>query len=554
MSENTGELKKQTEKLAEALQSSEERFHNIINKSADGIVVVDGVGDILFANPAAESLFDRSAADLLGRSFGFPVVAGKDTEIEIVLPGRIIVAAMRVVETQWEGKDACLATLRDVTDRKKMEEEIRHMAFHDALTDLPNRRLLMDFIKIETAQARRHQTKMALLLMDLDRFKEVNDTLGHEAGDELLKQAASRFKAAIRESDTISRTGGDEFTIIGADIGKPEYAADIALKIIETMKKPFFIAGHYLHITISLGVSIYPDDSDEINTLFRYADIAMYYAKEQGRNTFRFYNPAINVRSLEEMRLESMLRQAVERGELVVYYQPVIGVVSREMTCAEALVRWKHPELGLLDPKQFIHLAENTGYIAAIDEWVLKIVCAQTRAWLDAGLDPGCITVNLSAREFQDPYLVMKFSGILKEAGMPPQRLNIEITESLAMSDIERTIYRLNELAKMGVGVSIDDFGTGYSSLSQLKRLPIQKLKIDRSFVKDIAHDSEDRAIIKAVTAMAHSLSMRVLAEGVETDDQLSSLRTADCDEAQGYLISRALPADEFEKAFLVHK
>ena len=440
---------------------------------------------------------------------------------------------------------------RDITERKKMEEEIRHMAQHDALTDLPNRRLLQEIIKIETAQAKRHQTKMALLLLDLDRFKEVNDTLGHEAGDELLKEVSARFKANIRESDTVSRTGGDEFTFVVADINKADDAADVAQKIVASLQKPFFISGHELHVTTSLGISIYPDDGEEIDTLIRYADIAMYYAKEQGRNTFQFYNPAINIRSIERIRLESMLRQTVERGELVVYYQPQIDINSRKMICSEALVRWNHPELGLLEPKRFMGMAEETGYITVIDEWVLRTVCAQVRRWLDAGLGPARITVNLSAREFQNPHLVQKIADILKEAGTPPEYVDIEITESLAMSNITRTVSRLKELAEMGVCALIDDFGTGYSSLSQLKRLPIQRLKIDQSFIKDIATDPDDRAIINAVTSMAHSMSMRVVAEGVETDDQLSFLRATHCDEAQGFLFSRALPAYEFEHAFL---
>jgi diguanylate cyclase (GGDEF)-like protein len=386
---------------------------------------------------------------------------------------------------------------------------------------------------------------MALLLMDLDRFKAVNDTLGHEVGDELLKEVSARFKANIRESDTVSRTGGDEFTFVVADINKAEDAADVAQKIVASLQKPFFISGHELRITTSVGISIYPDDGEETDTLIRYADIAMYYAKEQGRNTFQFYNSAINIRSVERIRLESMLRQTVERGELAVYYQPQIDINSRKIICSEALVRWNHPELGLLESKRFMEMAEETGYITVIDEWVLRTVCAQVRRWLDAGLGP---------REFQNPRLVQMIANILKEAGTPPEYVDIEITESLAMSNITRTVYRLKELAEMGVRALIDDFGTGYSSLSQLKRLPIQKLKIDQSFIKDIATDPDDRAIINAVTSMAHSMSMRVIAEGVETDDQLSFLRATHCDEAQGFLFSRALPPYEFEHTFLTKK
>lgn len=433
-------------------------------------------------------------------------------------------------------------------DRKKTEEEMRHMAHHDALTDLPNRRLFVDLIKLECAEARRHRTRIALLFIDLDRFKEVNDTLGHDIGDKLLKEVAERLKTTVRESDTVSRTGGDEFNILLTDFSEVKDITDIVQKIVGSFRSSFSIAGHELHMTTSIGISIYPDDSDDIDTLFRYADISMYYAKEQGRNTFQFYNPEINIRSIERMKLEGMLRKTIDRGELVVHYQPKVNIRTRRIMCAEALVRWYHPEMGILEAKQFIPAAEDTGFITAIDEWVLKTACEQVRAWLDDGLPAVCISVNLSAREFQNPELTKRIAQILSDTGTPPGCLDIEITESLAMSNIERTISRLKEMSELGVHTSIDDFGTGYSSLNYLKRLPIETLKIDKSFIQDITTDYDDRAIISAVTAMAHNMSMKVLAEGVETEEQLSFLRDTRCDEAQGYLFSKPLPPEEYRE------
>lgn len=434
----------------------------------------------------------------------------------------------------------------DITERKRMEEQIRHMAHHDPLTDLPNRRLFTDIAQVELAQAHRNRQKAAILFLDLDRFKEVNDTLGHEAGDELLKAVAARLRASVRKSDTISRIGGDEFNIILADIPHVEDISAIARKIMDSFRTVFIVAGHELYMTTSVGISIYPDDAEDMDTLLRYADIALYYAKDQGKNTFQFFNPAINIRSLERMRLEHSLRQTIERGGLMLYYQPQIDMKTGAIVAAEALVRWQHPEMGLLDPLRFIPLAEETGLITALDEWVLRTACGQVRAWMDAGLPLTCVTVNLSARQFLSPDLARKVAEAVSAARMPTECLYLEIPERVAMGNLDATAARLKELAAMGICISIDDFGTGFSSLSHLKRLPIGKIKIDRSFVKDLATDLDDRAIISAMTAMAHNMKLGVVAEGVETAEQLSFLRATQCDEAQGYLISRPLSAEEF--------
>jgi diguanylate cyclase (GGDEF)-like protein/PAS domain S-box-containing protein len=437
---------------------------------------------------------------------------------------------------------------RNITERKLMEEKIRHQAYHDELTDLPNRRFFMDIVAIELPKAHRNQRKLAILFLDLDRFKEVNDTLGHEAGDELLREVSCRLQTCIRESDTIARIGGDEFNILLADIIRTEDITTIIRKIMSSFQSPYRIAGHDLSMTTSIGISVYPDDGKEMDTLFRYADIAMYHAKEMSKNTYQFYNPKINIQSIERMKMEGYLRQAIGRGELSVHYQPQIDIKTGHIICAEALVRWRHPQLGLLPSSRFIPAAEEIGYVTAIDEWVLRSACAQFKLWHDAGYPPLCVTVNLSAREFQNPGLVTVISQILNETGLSTDCLDIEVTESMAMHDIEHTARQLKELTAMGVRISVDDFGTGYSSLNYLKRLPIQRLKIDQSFVKDIATDPDNRAIIQAVIAMAHNMKMKVVAEGVETEEQLDFLHESQCDEAQGFLYSKPLPAEEFKE------
>ncbi len=554
--------------IENALRESEGKLSVILNNTPAVVYMVDADGRFIHINRRFEELFNVTSERIAGTSLHdlFPreiaasmlinnrkvIESRAPIEFEEVVPqadGLHIYTSVKSPLFDASGRAYGIAGIStDISERKKMEEEIRHMAHHDALTGLPNRRFYMDIIEIEVAQARRNRTKLAVLFLDLDRFKEVNDTLGHDAGDELLKEVATRIKACIRASDTVARIGGDEFNLILSDIVRANDITVTMRKIMDSFRRPFPVAGQELHITTSIGVSIYPDDSEETDTLFRYADIALYQAKDLGKNAYYFYNPDINRRSVERIRLEGSLRQTLERGELIVYYQPQIDISSGKIICAEALVRWRHPEMGLLDPKRFIPAAEDTGFITAIDEHVLKTACTQVRSWLDAGLSPVCVTVNLSAREFQNPELADKILSILQQTGAPPECLDVEITETLAMSNIERTISRLSELVKMGVHSSIDDFGTGYSSLNYLKRLPIQKLKIDQSFIKDIVIDPDDRAIISAVTVMAHAMRIKVLAEGVETEEQLAFLRNSDCDEAQGFLFSRPLPAEKFKE------
>jgi len=558
----------------EALSNSEARFRRLSESGIIGIAYFDAEGRITDGNDKFLEMIGANREDLAAgrvRRWGRLVppewkARMREASEEFRTTGRIT-----PYETEYLSKDGSrywglfgaaklegqpneIAFIVDITKRKKLEEEITHMAHHDVLTGLPNRRLFMELIRFEIAEARRNQTKTGLLFLDLDRFKEVNDTLGHAAGDQLLKMVAERLRAAIRDSDAVARIGGDEFSILLAGISRPEDITDIARKILDAFREKCVIAGHEFTITASMGISVYPDDSDSIESLFRYADIALYHAKTRGRNTFEFYDPDINRRSVERLKFENALRLTVEHQELTIHYQPQIDIGTGRIVSAEALVRWKHPELGLLDAKRFIPTAESIGVITNIDEWVLRTACMQLKAWLDAGYAPLSVAANLSSRVFQKPGLADTISRILDETGVPPHFVDIEITESVAVVSFERTIDCLHELAEKGIRITIDDFGTGYASLNNLKRLPFQRLKIDQTFVKDIAVDPDDRAIVGAVTAMAHQMKIAVVAEGVETAEQLSCLAEIRCDEAQGHFFKRPLPPEEFTELMAEQK
>ena len=400
-------------------------------------------------------------------------------------------------------------------------------------------------------QALRNGKKTAVLLLDLDGFKEVNDSLGHGAGDMLLQGTAARLTSLVRKSDMVAHTGGDEFAVILADIIHPEHAAGIAQKIMESIGRPFLVGEHQVQVTASIGISLFPDDEKDVDALLRYADIAMHHAKELGRNTYRFYDDSITISSLERVRSETMLRRSLDAGEMLIYYQPLVDVATSRIVCAEALARWNHPEKGLLLPQDFIPSAEETGFISVLDEWVLRTVSSQLSSWQNARLPRVCAAVNLSARQFQDPALADMVSRIINETGIPAHSLNLEISETTAMDNVERTAVRLRELTAIGVRISIDQFGTGYSSLNHIKRLPIERLKIDKSFIRHIPDDPDDRTIIRALTAFGHNMRLKVAAEGVETEDQLTFLRRTGCDEIQGYLFGKPAPAEEFEELLM---
>ncbi len=441
-----------------------------------------------------------------------------------------------------------IAILYDITERKTAEEAIWHQAYHDSLTGLPNRILFKDRLNTALAQATRESHKLAVMFLDLDRFKNINDTLGHASGDKFLQSIAIRLTKCIRSSDTVARLGGDEFTLLLPHIHSEEDAFKIAQKIIDNFKEPWIVGGHEFYISPSIGISTFPNDGEDAETLMKHADTAMYRAKEQGNN-YQLYSPMMNEKAFERLEMEAALRKALERQEFVVFYQPQIHTETGQIIGMEALVRWKHPEQGIIPPAKFIPLAEETGLIVPIGEWVLKTACTQNRLWQTKGYPPIRVTVNLSAAQFQQnlPGVVHE---ILTTTGLAPQWLELEITESIAMQDVNFTIIILRELRELGVQIAIDDFGTGYSSLSYLKRFPSHTLKIDKSFVKDIAHNVDDSSIATAIIAMAQNLNLKVIAEGVETMEQFNFLKQQKCDEIQGYLFSKPVPADTFEQFF----
>jgi diguanylate cyclase (GGDEF)-like protein/PAS domain S-box-containing protein len=438
--------------------------------------------------------------------------------------------------------------LLDITERKRAEEAMRFHALHDALTGLPNRMLFMDRLALELAEGRRNRKMLAVVFLDLDNFKNINDTHGHSTGDKLLMEVAGRLKTCIRETDTVARIGGDEFNMVLPDIGTAESAVPIANKIISLFEDPFVIEKKELPVTASIGITISPADGENAEVLLKNADIAMYQAKGQGGNKYQFYSSAMNLKTFEIMLIENNLRKMVEHRELVLHYQPQFIIATRQVCCAEALVRWQHPELGLLGPAQFLPLADETGVITSIDEWVLRTACAQARAWHEAGHRPLPVTVNLSARQCRQRNLTKIISRILNETGLDPDLLEVEIAESTLMSNIEPTLASLGGLIDIGIGISLDDFGSGFSCLSLLKRLPIRRLKIDRSFTSELKEDRARQAIVSATIEVAHKMNVGVVAEGVETEDQLTFLRSKGCDEMQGYLFSKPLPGDKFEQ------
>jgi diguanylate cyclase (GGDEF)-like protein/PAS domain S-box-containing protein len=446
-----------------------------------------------------------------------------------------------------KGEVRLVLVSRDITERQKYEEQIRYQAFHDSLTDLPNRTLFMDRLLLALAHAKRNKKMLALIFLDLDRFKLINDTLGHEIGDRLLSEAAWRIKACVREEDTVARFGGDEFTIMLPDMANAEGAAKVAEKILENARLPFTIKGHELYLSISAGIALYPNDGIDADTLLKNADTAMYLAKEKNRNNYQFYTPELNKRIHERLMIEIEMRRAIEREEFILHYQPKINVNTGEMIGVEALVRWQHPERGLVPPVEFIPIAEETGMIVPLGEWVLRTACLQNKRWQDSGYAPVSISVNLSARQFQLQNLIEMTRRVLNETGLEAHWLELEITESIAMMNSQYTMDTLHRLKKMGIKLSIDDFGTGYSSLSLLKRFPVDKLKIDKSFVMGIGEVQDSEIIASTIIALCKSLKLDVVAEGVETEEQCKFLQKHQCSEMQGYLFSKPVSSVALE-------
>ena len=432
--------------------------------------------------------------------------------------------------------------ITDITERAQAQERLQYLAHHDSLTGLPNRALFLERLDHALTRARWTKRPLAVLFLDLDRFKNINDTLGHDIGDSALRVASERLLSCVREGDTVARFGGDEFTVLLEDMANTDDVPAIAQKIIDVLSRPFVVDKREFVITASIGISLYPNDGDDSLRLLRNADTAMYRAKDQGRNKYQFYSSEMSVKALEKFTLESSLRHALNRGEFLLYYQPQVHLSTGQVTGVEALLRWQHPELGLILPSQFIPVAEETGLMKAIDEWVLHTACAQAKAWQSAGIPSISMIVNLSGRSFSEAGLAEVIARALGQNGLAAEMLELEITENVIMQNAPTTVAMLEALNRMGLTLAIDDFGTGYSSLSYLKRFAIDTLKIDQSFVRDVTTDADDASIVTAIIAMGHGLQLKVIAEGVETSGQLDFLRRHDCDGVQGFLFSRPQP------------
>nr|WP_246545624.1 EAL domain-containing protein [Pelotalea chapellei] len=469
--------------------------------------------------------------------------------INSLTDGEVVVNSQGEVECDSSGNVVLVSgTTLDITARIRAESEIQQLINYDTLTGLPNRSLLHDRLKLAIAQAAREHNLVGVLLLDLDRFKSINETLGHRAGDKLLKTVAKRLSACVRESDTLARLGGDEFVTILIGVSSEDGITTVAKKVLALIAEPMYIDGHEIYTSGSIGIAVYPMDGEDGHTLLKHADLAMYQAKEQDRNNFQFFSREMNTKVLERMMLETSMRKALDREEFFLVYQPQVDVRSGRIIGMEALLRWQHPDMGLLGPDKFIYLAEDNGFIIPLGEWVLRAACKQNKAWQDAGLTPVRVAVNLSSKQFGQQRLDEMIASVLMDTGLEPQWLEVEITESAIMKNAEQNATILHKLKEMGIALAIDDFGTGYSSLSYLKHFPITRLKIDRSFVRDITTNPDDAAIAEIIIAMAQTLKLNVIAEGVETRPQMEFLSFHNCVEMQGYLFSRPVPAEEFAR------
>ncbi len=542
----------------EQFRKAAEQGRNILSSITDAFFALDKDWRFTYLNATAEHLLQRNAGELLGRVIWdeFPEARGSIFELNY----RKVVAAKLPAEFEdyyaplqtwfevhaYPYEEGLSVYFRDVTERKRTEERLSYLAQYDQLTGLPNRTLFRDRLERAVARAKRDGHLVGVLFLDLDRFKDINDNLGHSVGDEVLIQVAARLKEQLRDIDTISRLAGDEFTFIIEGAIRVDQVTAVADKILKIFSQPMNAGASEVYVTASIGVALSVTGMETVEELLKQADIAMYDAKQEGRNNYQLYSDAIHAKSSEKMSLETKLRRALEREEFVLAYQPQLDIRSGRIVGAEALIRWQSAELGLVAPNRFIPLAEETGLIVPIGEWVLRTACRQNRAWQDAGFAPIVVAVNLSPRQFRQRDLLATMVKIMEESRLEARYLELEITETTVMHQAEEVTGMLDRLTEVGVRLSIDDFGTGYSSLSYLKRFPVHKLKIDQSFVRDITTDGDDAAIVGAIVAMARSLKLRVIAEGVETAEQLDFLRGLDCDEYQGYLFSKPIPAADF--------
>ncbi|HEX3032040.1 MAG TPA: EAL domain-containing protein [Bacillota bacterium] len=568
------ESKKQAELLWEAKEKAQVTLHSI----GDAVIVTDARGVVDYLNPVAQQMTGWDNQEAKGRPlleifniFNETTGMLAENPVEKCLREKRVVglanhtcmvskdglqysiedSAAPIISKEGEILGVVLV-FHDITEKKRLMDEMVHQAFHDSLTALPNRALFNDRLSQAIATARRSNRLVAVLFIDLDHFKLVNDMLGHAMGDVLLVEVADRLAGFIRESDTLARLGGDEFTIILSQIRNEEDAAIVAEQILGIFSQPFVMKGQPFHITASIGIAIYPMAGEDTQTLMRNADTAMYSAKELGRNTYQYYAESMNEKVQERVQMETALRRALANEEFTVFYQPMVDLQTNKVLGVEALVRWKHPQQGYVSPMDFIPLAEDIGLIIPIGEWVLKKACAQNRAWQDMGYEPIKVTVNLSARQLQKPDFVEDVVRILEETGLDHGWLEFEITESVAMQDIETTIRILHQLGSLGVQFAIDDFGTGYSSLNYLRLFPIHTLKIDRSFIRDIHLDSEDAAIVTTIIVLCQNLNLNVIAEGVETQGQVDFLRERRCYQMQGYYFGKPMPGEKVEEMLVI--
>jgi diguanylate cyclase (GGDEF)-like protein/PAS domain S-box-containing protein len=567
-----GAVVTERKRVERAIRKSEKRYRLLFERNLAGVFRTTLAGRVVECNKAAAALFGYDAPEeVMALSVASLYYTAADREAFLTkLSSEKSVAnhEMRFRrkngDTAWAMVNASLvdedpnipgiveATLVDITKRKFAEERVKTLAYYDALTGLPNRTLLGDRLSTALATARRQKHKVALLFLDLDRFKIINDSLGHSVGDLLLQDVAARLKTFTREQDTVARLGGDEFLIVLTNIKDIPSAAVAAERFMDAMTTRFVIQGHSLSVGCSLGISIFPEDGADNDTLIKNADAAMYSAKDGGRNNFQFFTADMNAQAVERLTLENGLRQARDKKELFLEYQPQINTVTGEIIGLEALLRWQHPEMGLIPPNRFIGIAENSGLIVPIGEWVLRTACSQARKWQAEGLPAVSIAINVSAVQFRQQGFCELIRRVLRETGLAPHYLELELTESLLLANVDVTLSVLQELKAMGLTLAIDDFGTGYSSFAYLKRFPISKVKIDRSFVRDVAVNPDDAAITTAIISMAKSLNLKVIAEGVEDEAQMSFLRSHQCDEIQGYYFSKPLSVDKVADKFRV--
>jgi len=552
--------------LVQKALETESMFHSAMAAAKVGIFVVqDEVFKYvnphfltLFGYAAEELLEQKGLADLVvGEQQAFVIdqmrlcaagVCGEDYELMVIRKDESQFPLLVYgASTTLGGRPATVGTVIDISTQKLAERRIRELADFDVLTGLPNRRLLQARFSQLLANAERDESEIAVIFLDLDHFKRVNDSLGHSVGDDLLCEVASRLVGAVRRVDTLARLGGDEFIFALPGI-TASAAIEVARRLLEVCVVPYVVAGHELTVTPSIGISIFPQDGKDLEALLKNADAAMYRAKEGGRNNFQFYASDMNTATLERLLMESNLRRALFQKEFVLHYQPLVSLQSGLIIGVEALIRWQHPDLGMIMPDRFIHVAEETGLINYIGDWVLCEACRQAQAWTEAGLPPLTMAVNVAPVQFRQAGFVEVVAGALAASGLEASRLELEVTERTVMHDADINLGTLSALHRMGVELSLDDFGTGYSSLAYLKRFPVGKLKIDRSFVSDLDVDADDRAIASTIVSMGRNLRLTVLAEGVETQAQLDLLRNMGCDMAQGFLFSRAIPADKMAR------